>query len=92
MDEGKAAFVKKGSYIAEKESGDEWCVMVFFIPDIYIVDFIKESRSTLLFKDLPEISDYLLLPLQMNELSQAFFYSMLPYFTQDPPPHEAWSN
>jgi len=88
MDEGKAAFVKKGSYIAEKESGDDWCVLVFFIPDSYIADFVKQNHSAFPFKDLPAIQTDLVLPLAVSATSDAFFRGMLPYFDQAPPPQE----
>ena len=40
MTEGKCVFAKKGAWIAEKETGIGWCVLVFFIPDSYIKQFI----------------------------------------------------
>ena len=44
--------------MAEKELGEGWCVMVFFIPDSFITDFVNENRASLSFKDLPEINDF----------------------------------
>ncbi len=38
--------------------------------------------------NLPEAGVEHVLPLDVNELSKSFFFSMLPYFTQAPPPPE----
>lgn len=88
LSEGVSVFVKKGAHIAEKSAGEGWCVMVFFIPDNYLVDFMKANKKELSFQQLPEATDDYVLPLNVNDLTKSFFYSMLPYFTQDPPPHE----
>lgn len=38
--------------------------------------------------NLPEAGNDHVMPLEVNDLSKSFFYSMLPYFTQAPPPPE----
>ena len=88
LEEGVCAFVKKGSHIAEKEEGEGWCVMVFFIPDGFLKQLINENRKSLPLTNLPEAGADHILPLDVNELSKSFFFSMLPYFTQTPPPPE----
>ena len=88
LSEGVSVFVKKGTHIAEKLGGDGWCVMVFFIPDNYLAQFFQQNRSNLKFDTtIKSITDHVL-PLEVNEISQSFFYSMIPYFTQTPPPNE----
>src|SRR5215831_18699886 len=37
LKEGTCVFVKKGTHIAEKPEGEDWCVMVFFMPDSFLV-------------------------------------------------------
>src|ERR1044072_6440388 len=37
LSEGVCVFVKKGTHIAEKEEGMGWCVMVFFVPDTFLL-------------------------------------------------------
>jgi AraC-like DNA-binding protein len=84
MTEGKCAFVKKGAWIAEKEAGDGWCVLVFFMPDLYITDFVKGSRSNFpLVARKPEITNQVI-ELEVNEITKTFFHSMVPYFSQVP--------
>ena len=88
LKEGVCAFVKSGTHIAEKQESDEWCVMVFFMPDNFLKQLINDNRNSLPLANLPEASLDHVLPLDVNELSKSFFFSMLPYFTQDPPPPE----
>lgn len=81
-------FIKKGTHIVEKEEGEGWCVMVFFIPDNFLKQLISENRNSLPLNNLPEAAVDHVLPLDVNELSRFFFFSMLPYFSQSPPPPE----
>jgi len=88
LGEGSCSFVKKGTHIAEKPDGEGWCVMVFFIPDNFLKQLISENRQSLSLTNLPEAAVDHVLTLDVNELSRSFFFSMLPYFSQSPPPPE----
>jgi AraC-like DNA-binding protein len=88
LKEGVCVFVKKGTHIAEREEGEGWCVMAFFIPDSFLKQLINENRQSLSLANLPEAGVDHLLPLDVNDFSKSFFISMLPYFTQSPPPPE----
>lgn len=86
--EGVCALVKKGAHIAERRDNDEWCVMVFFIPDDFLKQLVKENRRNLpMLKVTDTGTDHVLL-LDVNELSKSFFLSMLPYFSHSTPPPE----
>jgi len=84
MTEGKCVFAKKGAWIAEKELGQGWCVLVFFIPDDFLKQFVQENRSS-----LPLIankqSGRQMVDLEVNNSTKGFFQSMIPYFDQLPP-------
>ena len=86
LTEGKSVFVKKGVHIAEKLDGDGWCVMVFFIPDKYLQQLLKENRASLSLKNLPPSNNDYLIEINVNKITEGFFYSMAPYFIQEPPP------
>src|SRR5436190_2725380 len=86
--EGTCVFVKKGTHIAEKPKDEEWCVMVFFMPDNFLTQVINENRKSLPLKDLPDFGSDHVLSLDVNDLSKSFFLSMPPYFSQVPPPPE----
>ncbi len=88
LKEGVCVFVKKGTHTAEKEEDEGWCVMVFFMPDNFLKQLISENRTSLPLTNLPEVGEDHVLPLDVNELSKSFFFSMLPYFSQAPPPPE----
>ncbi|MCW3117383.1 MAG: transcriptional regulator, AraC family, partial [Chitinophagaceae bacterium] len=88
LKEGVCVFVKKGTHTAEKEEGEGWCVMVFFMPDNFLKQVINENRTSLSLTNLPEAGVDHVLPLDVNDLSRSFFFSMLPYFAQSIPPPE----
>src|SRR6218665_3705837 len=89
MTEGKCIFAKKGGWIAEKDAGQGWCVLVFFIPDEYLKKFSNEYRPHLPF-GLPDGSaPTQMIPLDVNEITRSFFYAMIPYFNQLTPPPES---
>jgi len=87
LKEGACVFVKKGTHIAEKEEGDGWCVMVFFIPDEFLQQLVSDNVRTTSINAAESIEQHVL-DLHVNDLSKSFFVSMLPYFTQTPPPPE----
>jgi AraC-like DNA-binding protein len=62
--------------------------MVFFMPDNFLKQLINENRNSLPLNNLPEADVEHILSLEVNELSKSFFFSMLPYFSQTPPPPE----
>ena len=86
--EGVCALVKKGMHIAERLENDEWCVMVFFMPDEFLKQLVNENRRNLPLLNLTDAGAEHVLLLNVNELSKSFFLSMLPYFSQSPPPPE----
>jgi AraC-like DNA-binding protein len=88
LKEGTCVFVKKGTYTAEKPQGEKWCVMVFFIPDKFLKQIIIDNRDSLPSIHLTAPGENSVLSLSVDDLSKSFFMSMLPYFTQAPPPPE----
>ena len=88
LKEGACVFVKKGAHISEKRPQEGWCVMVFFIPDNFLKQLVNEYRNSLSLINLAAQDEDMVFLLDVNELGRAFFFSMLPYFTQIPPPPE----
>lgn len=89
MTEGRCVFAKKGGWIAEKEPGEGWCVLVFFIPDEYLKKFNNEYRPHLPVSLSNEGVTTQMINLDVNEVTRSFFYAMIPYFTQTTPPPES---
>lgn len=89
LKEGNCAFVKAGGLIAERPNDEEWCVMVFFVPTDFLLNTIKENRNLFPDKSVSAVkSNDPLIMLRASEISQGCFFSMLPYFAQNPPPPE----
>jgi len=88
LKEGTCVLVKRGTYTAEKPQGEKWCVMVFFIPENFLRQIMIDNRASLPSNSLAEPDVESVLSLEVNDLSKSFFVSMLPYFTQVPPPPE----
>ena len=88
MTEGKCIFSKKGGWMSQKETGEGWSVMVFFLPDSYLQQFFKEYRSHLHANEIQKSANTQMISLEVNETTKSFFHSMIPYFTQNPPPPE----
>jgi len=88
LKEGTCAFIKPTGFTAEKPKGEEWCVMVFFVPNDFLLQLIKDNRNAIAFVNLPPANEEPLILLEVNEISHACFASMLPYFSQNPPPPE----
>jgi AraC family transcriptional regulator, exoenzyme S synthesis regulatory protein ExsA len=89
LKEGSCVFVKKGAHISEKPLQEGWCVMVFFVPDHFMKQLLNDNRNSLSVVNLPAADEDMVLPLDVDELSKAFFFSMLPYFEQTPAPPES---
>ena len=89
MTEGKCVFSKKGGWLAQREPGMNWRVMIFFMPDSYLQQFCKKYSTSLSsigteIKATPQMID-----LHVNNATRSFFESMMVYFMQSPPLPEA---
>ena len=74
---GSIAFIKKGACIVEQHFEVPFCIVVFIIPDSFIVSFLKDYE-----KGFPAItpSTRPIIPLQGDVLIDSFYQSILPYF------------
>ena len=88
MKEGSCAFVKKGGIISEKPIGEEWCVMAFFVPDDFLKQTLNHNRETLPLVKYPRVINEPVITLNVSEISNSCFFSMIPYFKQSPPAPE----
>ena len=86
---GKCFFSRRGGFIAERDTGDSWCVILFLIPDNYLVQFIKEYRSNLPIKKYSLAATEQIMEIDLNDTTRSFFNSMVPYFEQSPSPPES---
>ncbi|PVD50669.1 AraC family transcriptional regulator [Terrimonas sp.] len=88
MTEHCTHFAKKGAW--KQENADlQWELLAFYFPDEFVCRFYKENRQTLHAGSLPAPPGEMLINIKINEATRAFFYSVLPYFTQKTAPAES---
>lgn len=73
---------RKTAYLQELPEVTEWRVLAFYFKDSFFKQVIEEYRQYLPLKNLPETPVDMLMEIHLNETVSAFFYSILPYFTQ----------
>jgi AraC-like DNA-binding protein len=81
-------FQRKTAYVQEITDANGWEVLVFHIPDEFLIQFANEFMDNLSTGRLPEVTTDMLIKIDLNEVTRTSFYSMLPYFTQKIPPSE----
>lgn len=84
---GQTIFFKKGAAVVEQFFDEDFCLLIFFIPDNFVIDIVKELAP-----ELPENKNGTELPevLRVNNdiLLKVFFQSMLAYFSGTEKPSE----
>lgn len=89
LKKGSLIFLRKSAFQQGKFYDEDWQVIVFAIHDSYLKSFINEFRSHLPPQNSIGYSRKdVLFEINTNDTLDAYFYSLLPYFTQQPPPKE----
>jgi AraC-like DNA-binding protein len=81
-------FQRKTAYVQEVLDSKGWEVLVFHIPDEFLIQFANEFLDNLSVERLPELTTDMFIKIDVSEITRTYFYSMLPYFTQQIPPSE----
>ena len=81
-------FHRKTAYVQEVTDANGWEVLVFHIPDEFLIQFVNEFIDILSTRELPELTTDMFIKVDLNEITRTYFYSLLPYFTQKKPPSE----
>ncbi len=76
-------FQRKSAYIQELSDAESWKVLAFHIPDQFLIDFAKEFMDSLPTENLPEPKSDMFIKIELNEVTETYFYSLLPYFSKD---------
>jgi len=86
LDEGKAAFVKKGAAIVQQYFDVVNCILMIHVPDDFIKNVIEKHQLKLFINENFHNSDKII-PLNLDEVLETYFQSVLSYFPKpDPPP------
>ncbi len=86
LTEGSLVFLKKGAIRHTRFFDTGWHVIVFCIPDNYLQQSFNEYKPQLPQHSVSPSSQDVFINIAANNTTHAFFYSMLPYFTQATPP------
>lgn len=70
-------FIRKGATIVEQFFDAKFCLIIFFIPDDFIVDVLKSKTNPIKYTQQNHQS---VIPVSHSSSSEAFFNSMMPYF------------
>ena len=83
---GQAVFVKKGANIVHQFYDKDFCALMIFVPDQFIVDTIRQSNLPSLAQGDAASTDSVI-PLEPNGVLTAYFQSVFSYFglEQKPP-------
>jgi len=76
--EGDAIFLRKGAYTIRQHFDVDHCVLVFFVHDDFIRNFIRENSVV----NIPSTKDAIrdqIFPLQVDESLESLFYSIYTY-------------
>jgi len=82
-------FIRRAAYTAEKYDFEGWEILAFCFQDDFLRQVFKEYRQYLPLKNLPPPPSDMLIDINVNETTRAFFYGMVPYFSQKIPPSES---
>ena len=86
---GNCIFAKKGSIIEEHHHiQEDFCELRVFVPDDFIRSVFQKYRLPLSAIENDEETDTLI-PLTTNDVLEAYFHSLIPYFRQSAPPPES---
>lgn len=86
LHDGTCVFVRKGAAIVEQFFDTEFCFFLFFLPDEFICDVVKNRKKPLMrtVKQPDQI-----ITIHNSATIQAYFQSMLPYFDEEREPDQS---
>ena len=74
---GSIAFIKKGACIIEQFYDEPFCIVVFIIPDSFIISFLNDYLPG---RQTSQPSPSLIIPIQEDIRITSFYQSIIPYF------------
>jgi AraC family transcriptional regulator, exoenzyme S synthesis regulatory protein ExsA len=86
---GESVFFRKGAHISPPHLEPDLCLLIFFIPDAFVREVIRELAAELQPLSGPSTLDDVVIRLNPDAALSAFFHSMLVYFASEEHPAEA---
>jgi AraC-like DNA-binding protein len=85
----KAVFIRRTAFQQEMYDYADWEVLTFYFTDDFLRQTFNQYRQDLLVSSATSPPADMLIPVNVNETSRAFIYSIIPYFNQPLPPSES---
>lgn len=82
--EGEAIFVKKGAHIIHKFFEVDFCALILFVPDDFIVNVFQNSAAEM--RVSSDTAPDMVFPLHLDESLSAYFQSVFSYFLKNEAP------
>lgn len=89
LTDNSCIFVRKTAFNQERDDMVGWEVLAFYFQDNFLQQVFREYRQYLPLKNLPPPPTDMLIEINLTETTSAFFYGMVPYFSQKIPPSES---
>ena len=89
LTDNTSLFVRKTAYNQEMVYTWEWEVLAFYFQDDFLQQVFKTYKPNLPLKNIPAPPTDMIIEINVSEATRAFFYSIVPYFTQPSPPAES---
>ena len=89
LTDNTSLFVRRTAFSQERDDLIGWEVLAFYFPDDFLRQVFREYRQYLPIKNLPLPPSDMVIEINVNETTRAFFYGMVPYFSQKIPPSES---
>jgi AraC-like DNA-binding protein len=89
IEKGSTVFVKKGAITLERIGTDPFCVLLFYFSDEYLKSFMKENSGIVPRFTSNGSPNRQMIPVCMNPVLQAYYDSVIPYFTTPSSPSES---
>lgn len=86
MQPPQCVFIRKGACIIEQFFDAKFCLILFFIPDDFIVDVLRSKTNPI--RNTKQ-DHKPVIPITHSPATDAFFYSMMPYFQAGREPDRA---
>ena len=83
---GTCVFVRKGACIVEQFFDTPFCLVIFFLPDEFICEVIK-NKSTPISSRIPSFNT--VMPIDKNERLETYFHSIFSYFALHQEPDQS---
>jgi AraC family transcriptional regulator, exoenzyme S synthesis regulatory protein ExsA len=86
---GETVFFRKGAFVSPPHVEEELCILIFFIPDAFVRETVRELAPHLQPISRPPDAREVVIRVNNDMALSAFFHSMLLYFAGDEEPAEA---